>query len=436
MIIPIALLAAVIPAFPGAQGFGATTAGGRGGRVIYVTNLQDSGPGSLRAAAQAKGPRNILFAVSGVIDLKSPIEISEPFVTIAGQSAPGDGICLRGFGLRVETHDAVIRFLRSRPGDVAGEEVDAVAIGGNSYNVVVDHSSATWCVDECLSPSGAIRDVTVQWSLIGESLNKSVHGKGEHGYGSLVRAIGGVSLHHNLWIHNSARNPRLGDNYGRGAAPVFDVRNNVMYNWGGVCSGMTGDKLSANYAGNYLKPGVNSSRRAPIVLTKTADVAYYLAGNVVEGRPELRGDSMFEPRQEAGRRLFRLVESPFPAPAVSITAARQAYEEVLEFAGAVLPKRDAVDARLVDHVRSGGGRIIDSQKEVGGWPEYRSSAPPADTDGDGMPDEWERARGLDPALASDGAADRNGDGYTNLEEYLNGLAAAAFPKRLFERPML
>lgn len=436
MTISMMLLAAALPAFPGAEGFGAQTVGGRGGRVIYVRSLADSGPGTFRAAVKEKGVRTILFAVSGVIDLKSPVAVSEPYLTVAGQSAPGDGICLRGFGLRVETHDVVIRFLRSRPGDVAGREVDAVSIGGDSYNVVVDHSSATWCVDECLSPSGGIRDVTVQWSLIGESLNRSVHGKGEHGYGSLVRAIGGVSLHHNLWIHNSARNPRLGDNYKRPPFPVFDVRNNVMYNWGGVCSGMTGDKLSANYVGNYLKPGVNSSKKAPIVLTKTADVDYFVEGNVVEGRPQLKGERMFEPWEAGGRRLFRLAGSAFPAPEISGTSAEDAFKQVLDHVGAVLPKRDAVDARLVEHVRSGGGRMIDSQKDVGGWPEYKSAAAPVDSDGDGLPDEWERSRRLNPALATDGAADRDGDGYTNLEEYLNGLAAAAFPKRVFARPML
>lgn len=436
MTISMILMAAALPAFPGAEGFGSGTVGGRGGRAIYVRSLADSGPGSLRAAVKEKGPRTILFAVSGIIDLKSPVDVTEPYVTIAGQSAPGDGVCLRGFGLRVDTHDVVIRFLRSRPGDLAGREVDAVSIGGESYNVVVDHSSATWCVDECLSPSGGIRDVTVQWSLIGESLNRSVHGKGDHGYGSLVRAVGGVSLHHNLWIHNSARNPRLGDNYKRPPFPVFDVRNNVMYNWGGVCSGMTGDKLSANYVGNYLKPGVNSSKKAPIVLTKTADVAYFVEGNVVEGRPQFKGEAMFEPQEEGGRRLFRLVDSAFEAPAISATAAEAALKEVLEYVGAVLPKRDAVDARLVEHVRTGSGRMIDSQKDVGGWPEYRSPAAPADADGDGMPDEWEKRRGLNPALAADGAADRDGDGYTNLEEYLNGVAAEAFPKRVFGRPML
>jgi pectate lyase len=421
------LLAAALPAFPGAEGFGAATPGGRGGKVIYVRTLADSGPGSLRAAVNTRGPRTIVFAVSGIIDLKSPIRVLEPFVTIAGQTAPGDGICLRGFGLLVDTHDAVIRFIRSRPGDIAGKEVDAVAVGGSSYNVVVDHCSATWCVDECLSASGAIRDVTVQWCLIGESLNKSVHGKGEHGYGSLVRAIGGVSLHHNLWVHNTARNPRLGDNYGKPPFPVFDVRNNVMYNWGAVCSGMTGDKLSANFVANYLRPGPDSNMRPPIALTKTADVAYFVEGNIVEGRPEVTGEAMFAPREENGRRLFSLQSTAFPAPLLAPTSADAALDQVISFAGAVLPRRDPVDERIAGHVRSRSGRIINSQKEVGGWPEYRSAAAAADADQDGMPDEWERSRRLNPNDPSDGKTDRDRDGYTNLEEYLNNLARKAFP---------
>lgn len=365
-----------------------------------------------------------MFGVSGIIDLKSQIRIGEPFLTVAGQSAPGEGICLRGDGISVSTHDVVIRYLRSRPGEGLGQEVDAIAIGGESYNVVIDHCSASWSVDEALSPSGGIRDVTVQWCLIGESLRKSVHKKGEHGYGSLARAVGGVTFHHNLRVKNTARNPRLGDNYGKPPFPTFDVRNNVMALWGGVCSGMTGDELSANYVNNYLKPGPESSQRPPIALTKTARVRYHVAGNLVEGRPQhSRNDGgMFAPEQEDGRRLFALVPQPFDAPAVSTTTAREAYEQVLTGAGAVRPVRDAVDARIIEEVRSGHGRIIDSTREVGGWPIYKAVTAPADRDGDGMADSWEAGRGLNPQDAGDAVLDRDGDGYTNLEEYLNELA--------------
>jgi hypothetical protein len=413
-----------LPSFPGAEGFGAATPGGRGGRVIVVDNLNDSGPGSLRAACLAKGPRIIVFRASGIIDLKTPVVVREPYLTLAGQTAPGDGICLRGSGLVIQSHDVVVRFLRSRPGDLSGKEVDGISIGGDARRVILDHCSASWSVDEALSPSGAIADVTVQWCVIAEALNRSVHSKGAHGYGSLVRAAGGVTLHHNLWAHNAARNPRLGDNYGRPPWPVFDVRNNVIYDWGGVASGQTGDRLSANYVANYLRPGPSSSLRPPIVLTQTAAVQYFVEGNIVEGRPQFMKDAaaMFTPAESNGRRLFMLASRPFDTPAVRTTSAEEAFREVLARAGAVCPARDAVDERIISQVRSRTGRLIDSQKDVGGWPAYRTAEPPPDTDQDGMPDDWERARGLNPRDPADSAKDRDSDGYTNLEEYLNYLA--------------
>ncbi len=413
-----------IPAFPGAEGYGAQTPGGRGGRVIVVDNLNDSGAGSLRAAIETEGKRIVVFAVSGTIELKSELRVKEPYITIAGQSAPGEGVQLKGAGLVINTHDVVVRYLRSRPGDVLGQEVDAIAVGGTSHDVVIDHCSASWSVDESLSPSGAIENVTVQWSLIGESLNKSVHKKGPHGYGSLVRAVGGLTMHHNLWVKNNARNPRLGDNYQRPPWPTFDIRNNVMALWGDICSGMTGDELSANYVNNYLKPGPESSARAPIVLVDTADVHYYLAGNVLEGRPAFaeNGAAWFTPAEKNGRKLFEIVSKPYNTPAVTTTTAREACTAVLADAGATRPVRDAMDARIVAEVRSGKGRIVNSQREVGGWPVYRAATALADTDHDGMPDAWELAHGLNPHDASDAAADRDADGYTNVEEYLNSLA--------------
>jgi len=424
MLLPLLALA-VLPAFPGAEGFGASTPGGRGGRVLAVTRLDDSGPGTLRAAIEAPGPRIIVFRTGGLITLAKPLRITEPFVTIAGQTAPGDGICLRGSELSIQTHDVVIRHLRSRPGDILGEEVDAVNIVGDSHNVILDHVSATWSVDEALSPSGALSNITVQWCLIGESLRKSVHKKGEHGYGSLARASGGVTLHHNLWVKNTARNPRLGDNYGKPPFPLFDVRNNVMASWGGTCSGMTGDDLRANYVNNYLKPGPESSSRPPIVLTDTAHVRYFVAGNVVEGRPGHTREpaAMFS----AGKGTVDLASAPFDTAPVSTSTAQDAYADVLAQVGATLPARDSVDRRLIEEVRSGQGRIIDSQKEVGGWPVYRSAAPPVDSDGDGMPDSWELAHSLDPKDAADGAKAASG-GYTNIELYLNSLTATAPPR--------
>ncbi len=350
-------------AFPGAEGFGAHARGGHGGRTFEVTTLNDSGPGSFRAACDASGPRVVVFRVAGVIDLATPINVTEPYLTVLGQTAPGEGICLKRSEFSVRTHDVIVRFLRSRPGDISGKEMDAMNIGGEAHDVIFDHCSATWSVDEALSPSGAISNITVQWCLIGEALNHSVHSKGAHGYGSLVRAVGGVTLHHNLWLHNIERNPRLGDNYGRGTAPVFDVRNNVMYDWGKICSGLTGDDLSANYVANYLRPGPNSSERAPIVLTPTAHVRYYVAGNVVEGRESM---PMFSDPERV-----TAVDAPFEAPPVKTTSAGEAYRDVLAHVGAVCPVRDPVDSRLIREVEDRTGRIIDSQNDVGGWPAYR-----------------------------------------------------------------
>ncbi|HEY1342742.1 MAG TPA: hypothetical protein VGF59_34805 [Bryobacteraceae bacterium] len=418
------------PAFPGAEGFGAATPGGRGGRVIAVTTLDDSGPGSFREACAAKGPRIIVFRVSGIIDLQTPIAVTEPYATIAGQTAPGEGICLKRSEFRINTHDVIVRFLRSRPGDVSGKEMDAMGAGGDAHDVIFDHCSANWSVDESLSPSGNVSNITVQWCLVGEALNQSVHSKGAHRYGSLVRATGGVTLHHNLWIDNIERNPRLGDNYGRPPFPVFDVRNNVMYNWGKTCSGLTGDDLRANYVRNYLRPGPNSSPRPPIVLAPTAHVQYFVEGNVVEGRPEYGANAaaMFTPAEAEGHKLFSLAARPFEAPPVETQSAAEAYQDVLDRVGAVRPARDAVDARLIDEVRKNSGRIINSQKGVGGWPVYRAAAAPKDTDGDGMPDDWEAAHGLNPRDPKDAAAVRAGSRYSNIEEYLNDMARMASPR--------
>ena len=413
----------VPPAFQGAEGFGARSIGGRGGKVLFVRNLNDSGPGSLREAVTAKGPRTVIFHVSGLITLKSRIQIDEPFLTIAGQTAPGDGICIRGSEVSIHTHDVVVRYMRFRPGDISDGEVDGVNVMGASYNVILDHCSATWSIDEDLSPSGAIHDVTVQWCLIAEGLNRSIHSKGAHGYGSLVRAVGGLTMHHNLWAHNEARSPRLGDNYGKGPWPVFDVRNNVMYDYGSMCSGMTGDRISANYVNNYIRPGPSSNRRRGIiVLTDTADVRYFLSGNIVEGRPELTSNNVlfFDRTEFNGRKLFSVADRPFETPPVRTTSAQEALAAVLAGAGATLPQRDSVDARIVHEAETHTGSIIDSQWEVGGWPEYRSTRPPRDTDMDGIPDDWERAHGLYPNDPSDAAAVRP-DGYTNLEIYLNSL---------------
>ncbi len=378
--------------FPEAEGFGAATPGGRGGRVWIVRTLADSGPGSFREAVTARGPRIVVFAVGGTITLQSPLDIREPFLTIAGQTAPGDGIAIRGGQVSIQTHDVIVRHLRFRPGDIAKSEVDALNIVGDSHDVIVDHCSASWSVDEALSPSGAIHNITVQWSIIAEALNHSIHSKGTHGYGSLVRANGGVTLHHNLWAHNSARNPRLGDNYGREPWPTFDVRNNAIYDYGEV-------------------------------LTDTASASYYLEGNVADGLPGRRNDATwFDRTEKDGKPLVTIVREPFTVPPVRTTSAEDALEAVLRDAGATRPRRDAVDARIVRSVRERTGSIIDSQAQVGGWPEYKGGPAPADADEDGMADAWERAHGLNPRDPGD-AARTSASGYTNIELYLNELAS-------------
>ena len=357
---------------PAPAGFGAATRGGAGGAALAVTTLADSGPGSFRAAAVAAGPRTIRFEVAGLITLAAPLVIREPFVTIDGSTAPGGGVCIRGDEVSIRTHDVIVRHLRFRPGDIAGREVDALNVMDDSHHVLIDHVSASWAVDENLSASGGIHDVTIQWSIIAEGLNRSVHSKGAHGYGSLVRAVGGVTLHHNLWAHNDSRNPRLGDNYGKGPYPVFDVRNNVIYDFGAIASGMTGDRLSANYVNNYIRPGPSSrGARGVIVLTDTAQASFYVEGNVIDGRDGTTDRALFDRTELEGRPLVTLVDRPFPAPPVPTTAAAVALKEVLAGAGATRPRRDEVDTRLVHEVEQRGGRIIDSQKDVGGWAGYR-----------------------------------------------------------------
>jgi hypothetical protein len=419
------LHAADLPSFPRAEGFGATTPGGRGGKVIFVTSLDDSGPGSLRAACEADGPRTVLFRVAGTIALRAPIIVKNPFLTVAGQSAPGDGVCLRDDYFGIQTHDVIVRYLRSRLGDVTAQEQDCIDLLNGAHDCILDHCSATWSIDECLSTSGVDQNCTIQWCLIGESLNNSKHSKGKHGYGSLARANGPMSWHHNLWIHNDARNPRLGDAYDWPPFPTFDVRNNVIYDFGGTASGLTQGHWVANYVGNYIRPGPSSTAQFPIHIgNKPVDsrIIFYLNGNVFEGNDALTADNkkFIDAYEMEGKPQVRTVNTPFVTAPVKTVSAKEAYDLVLASVGASLPMRDPVDTRLIEHVRTHGGHIIDSQKEVGGWPVLQSGPLPVDTDNDGIPDAWEIAHGLDPKNPADANA-RAKSGYTNLEEYLNGI---------------
>ncbi len=417
-----------LPAFPGAEGFGANTPGGRGGKVIFVTNLNDSGPGSLRAACMAEGPRTVLFRVAGTIALKSNLTVRQPYLTIAGQSAPGDGICLRDYTFGIETHDVIVRYLRSRLGDVTAQESDCIDLLNGAHDCILDHCSATWSIDECLSTSGIDQNCTIQWCLIGESLNQSKHSKGKHGYGSLARANGPMSWHHNLWIHNDARNPRLGDAYDKPPSPTFDVRNNVIYDFGGTASGLTQGRWSANYVGNFIRPGPSSTAKTPIHIgNKPVDsnITFYLNGNVFDGHDDFTADNakFIDLYDIDGKTQVTTTATPIPTAPVTTLPAKEAFELVLASVGASLPVRDAVDARLVDHVRTRTGKLINSQTEVGSWPELKSGPLPIDSDGDGIPDAWETAHGLNPKEPADGHAVNAKSGYTNLEDYLNSLAA-------------
>jgi hypothetical protein len=425
-----AAIVAPAVAFPGAEGAGAFSLGGRGGRVLRVTTLEDSGPGSLRAAVEAEGVRTIVFDVGGTIVLKAPLRIRQGRVTIAGQTAPGGGITVRDQPFLIEADDVVVRYIRARLGDASGVETDAFSIV-KGRRIIVDHVSASWSIDETLSAgqpardaSGGVHDVTVQWSMISESLNGSGHAKGSHGYGSLVRAGFGARLtwHHNLWAHHSARMPRPGNYNGPAVdptGPLMEFRSNVFYNWGGTRSGYNADEaahIAYNFIDNAYVAGPNSTR--PVAFHEQNLLARaYFAGNSMNGTIPSDPWSLVTGTAVAGNRLSQ----PVDVAPVRADPAASAFERVLAGAGASRV-RDAVDTRVVDTVRRRGGTIIDSQTEVGGWPSLALGTPWRDADGDGMPDDWERRHRFDPTNPADGNQDRDRDGYTNIEEWLAELA--------------
>ncbi len=421
------------PAFPFAEGFGRYAQGGRGGKVYTVTSLADDGPGSLREALTAEGPRTVVFAVSGIIELETDLKVRHGRLTVAGQTAPGDGITLRNRALVVEADHVIIRHVRIRPGDEAGVETDALWVRGGDH-VIIDHVSASWGNDETLTvspnpndPQSNIGNVTVQWSIISESLNESVHRKGEHGYGSLVRGTGGshYSFHHNLWAHHRARMPRPGNYLDRASdpvGPIMDFSNNVFYNWGQDASGYNADTDSVsryNFVNNYYLQGPDS-QGARAFEESSPFAQPWFAGNVMNH--EVPDDPWSIVRFKNPGTVPASV--PHPNGQVKVEPASAAYRAVLAHAGASL-HRDAIDLRVIEDVRVGTGRIIDSQAEVGGWPQVAGCQAPQDSDDDGMPDWWETGRGLDVHHDADGRNDPDGDGYTNLEDYLNHMADPA-----------
>jgi len=361
--------------------------------------------------------------VAGIIELDSLLTITEPYLTLGGQTSPGDGICIKNFGCVLEgTHDIIMRYMRLRPGDQKRIEQDALWVH-SSHDVIVDHCSTSWGTDETLSVTGGgASNVTVQWCMITESLNNSVHHKGPHGYGSLLRVDGDLSFHHNLFANHSSRNPRPGCYGDMKRGGMLDFRNNVVYNWGERPGYTDQDKVALNLVANYYKPGPStlSNTRPYAFLVGGKSTNIYVNQNVHEGNPDGELDNWMLVKVAD---TFWIDDVRLPVPLwtgeVKTESARDACTQVLNDAGAVRPKRDPVDERIVKQVRDDRGKIIDKPSDAGGWPAYARGKDVPDTDSDGMPDTWETAHGLNPNDADDVHDDADRDGYTNIEEFLN-----------------
>lgn len=464
---PSDLIKAEIPAFPGAEGGGAFTPGGRGGKVIVVTSLADSGPGSLREAVETGGARIIVFNVAGIIRLATPISVRAPYMTIAGQTAPGDGVCVAGESFNIDTHDVIIRHMRFRRGNTyVGNRDDALS-GEVVGNVIYDHCSVSWGLDENLSayrhmftPEGAEKalklptvNITIQNCISSEALDTY-----NHAFGSTIGGHNSLFAR-NLWACNISRNASVGMD------GDFNFVNNVIFNWWNRSVDGGDHKSFFNIINNYYKPGPITPRDEPEgwrILkpesgrspeAKDLFGKAYVDGNIVEGNEKVSKNNwdggvqiQSVPDREATLKLIR-VEKPMPmGPMVKILPAKEAYEFVLNNVGATLPKRDAVDERIIRQVRTGkieykegdyeviGAKYVkrrlpaDSYKlgiitdiaQVGGLPEY-TGIPLKDSDKDGMPDAWELKYKLNPNDPSDAILDCNGDGYTNIEKYINGI---------------
>ncbi|MHC4227596.1 MAG: pectate lyase family protein, partial [Planctomycetota bacterium] len=422
-----------LPVFPGAEGFGTRTVAGRGGKVIAVTSLADDGPGTLRAAINDPSARIIVFRVGGTIELKSELQINHPFVTIAGQTAPGGGICIKGAGITIITHDVLIQHLRVRPGNkgpVDADINDAVSMLGQrggpdgAYNVVLDHISASWGEDETISTWYGAHDITISWSIISEALNRSRHRKKTHSAGLLIGDSSyNVSVHHNLLAHNDFRNPLISE------GGTHDIANNVIYNWGVLPAEITdyGSNTFLNFVGNYFIAGPSTNRGPYEILFPEGNPRIYVQGNIGPHRPDPNVDEWalvgFGWGEEGVAPQAYRSPTRYAAPHISSQSAAEAMEIVPARAGATAPQRDAVDRRVVADVKNGTGSIIDSPDEVGGYAKLAGGTPPADSDHDGMSDQWEQQMGLNPQNPSDGNGDLDADGYTNIEEFLHFMSS-------------
>lgn len=427
-------------AFPGAEGHGRFAVGGRGGRILHVSSLADSGPGTLREAVEASGPRTVVFDISGLITLESPLVVRNPYLTIAGQTAPGKGICLRKYNFGVYgTNDVVIRYLRVRPGRLSGKTLDGMGLA-YSDNCIIDHCSISWTIDEAFSSRGG-RRITLQRTLIAEALNSAGHRKyppgTEHGYAA---SIGGDigSFHHNLLANCAGRNWSLagGLNKDKKHTGRLDLRNNVVFNWKNRTS--DGGAAEVQFVNNYYRPGP-ASRVFCAIRPELEWVhlygpqRYFIAGNVVEGHCEAATPlGGFQPWPETPIDSY-IQPTPFFAHHVTTETAADALQSVLHDVGCNRPALDDHDLRILDEVRSGKvhyrGSVTglpglpDSEEDVGGWCEYPTVIRDEhwDTDRDGIPDDWERAHGLSPSSAAD-ASRLTASGYTELERYLHHAA--------------
>lgn len=430
---------AQMPAFPGAEGFGRYVTGGRGGEVYTVTNLTDSvvkpAEGSLRWALNKPGPKTVVFAVSGTIELKRRLNISKGDVTIAGQTAPGDGICISGETVSVESDNVIIRHIRFRCGnEFPGEEPKDAISCIRQKNIIIDHCSMSWSVDEAASFYDN-ENFTLQWCIISESLYDAGHPKGEHGYGGIWGGKG-ASFHHNLLASHTSRLPRFcGARYHPDTreTELVDFRNNVIFNWG-FNSSYGGEMGQHNMVNNYYKPGPATKKDVIWRIVEPWDTVgrWYITGNRVWGSRKITSNNWSGGVQGdyAGKPVIR-AEEPFTVEDLRTSSARRAFRDVLRYAGATLPRRDPVDIRIINETRTGlcafgdtygsGTGIVDSQNSVGGWPLLRTYGVQSDSDGDGMPDAWELTKGLNPSDRED--RNRIADsGYTMLEEYINGLS--------------
>ena len=418
MLICLTIMAMAQPlAFPTAEGYGKYTVGGRGGRVIKVTNLNDSGEGSLRAAIEATGPRIVVFDVDGNIELTTPLRINNDSITILGQTAPGDGICIKDCPLTVNASEVIVRYLRVRVGDKYRHDSDA--LGGGRYgqhHVILDHLSVSWSIDECLSIYKT-QDMTVQWCLVNHSLSHSLHTKGSHGFGGIWGGYR-ATFHHNMLSNHSSRNPRISSVDG---TKSVDLRNNVIYNWGFKSGYGGGHHAEVNIVNNYYKPGPASEHHRIFDVAEDGTGLYFVTGNVMEGDAAVTGNNHLGIHD--GKTATCLVTVPFAYEPISEESAQQAYERVLADVGCSF-RRDSYDAETIRQTSLGiatwGKKgIIDTPNDVGGWPKLNNGTPKPDSDCDGMPDEWELQHGLNPDNPADASRFTLSRYYTNIEVYAN-----------------